>query len=567
MVDVLPKYVCLSILLFLSVHAHAQVDSILAFPAEDRSRALNEWFLVTRKQTDVDKSYRQLDEMYNGLLARNETGLARQFWTLRLWFQQYVYSLVPYDESVAQVKQVIKEASDNGWTQSVHEASYILGFKLFTNGTYGEGMELMLRHYGELEKMGWSTPYFRVMINETMGDAFYRFGDYENSTHYYLEALKSGIPRNSVAYPYPGINTLGLCYSKLMQYDSATYFLNMAYDAAAERKDTIWMALTKGNLGHIYFNTGQYDKAKECLEFDYRESINMKVYGSAVNAGTLLANIELRDGNIPKAEEYIQFSRTYMDTANLDGMINFYRNLFTYHKLEGDYRKAVLYSDSLQTVIQRKGKVFDNKILDQAEVRVQIARYNAEVKSFEEARKRQIIIRNALLIILVLIAALAIGWTKRVMFKRQVAQEKLDAAQNQLAMYTKSLLEKNELIQSFREEMEKLKMHEQLPEHERSANISALMHSNILTDDDWRQFRLLFDAVYPGFLVRLKEKINDLTPAETRILALTKLQLPAKDMAEMLGISPDSIKKTRYRLRKKINLPEEGTLEELVSLI
>jgi hypothetical protein len=38
-------------------------------------------------------------------------------------------------------------------------------------------------------------------------------------------------------------------------------------------------------------------------------------------------------------------------------------------------------------------------------------------------------------------------------------------------------------------------------------------------------------------------------------------------MAGMLGISYDAIKKTRQRLRKKIDLPEEGGLDELVDLI
>ena len=77
----------------------------------------------------------------------------------------------------------------------------------------------------------------------------------------------------------------------------------------------------------------------------------------------------------------------------------------------------------------------------------------------------------------------------------------------------------------------------------------------------------MFDQVHPGFFIRLKEKLNDLTPAETRLLALTKLQLAPKEMAAMLGISYDAIKKSRQRLRKKINLPEEGSLDELVDMI
>ena len=40
-------------------------------------------------------------------------------------------------------------------------------------------------------------------------------------------------------------------------------------------------------------------------------------------------------------------------------------------------------------------------------------------------------------------------------------------------------------------------------------------------------------------------------------MALIKLDLSKKEMAEMLGTFPDSIKKTRQRMVKKLNLSDE----------
>ena len=156
--------------------------------------------------------------------------------------------------------------------------------------------------------------------------------------------------------------------------------------------------------------------------------------------------------------------------------------------------------------------------------------------------------------------ARALGDDAAVAFRRPVPAK----AEADLTWFTKSLIEKNELIQSFREKKEQSGHVAPDLSHEKSVSISELTHASILTEDDWKRFKTLFDDVYPGFLVRLKEKFNDLTPSELRLLALTKLRIEPKDMADMLGISPESIKKTRYRLRKKIDLPEEGTLEELV---
>jgi DNA-binding CsgD family transcriptional regulator len=52
-----------------------------------------------------------------------------------------------------------------------------------------------------------------------------------------------------------------------------------------------------------------------------------------------------------------------------------------------------------------------------------------------------------------------------------------------------------------------------------------------------------------------------------RLLILTKLNLSSREMAHMLGISADAIRKSRYRLRKKLNLEEENGIEVLIQEI
>lgn len=102
---------------------------------------------------------------------------------------------------------------------------------------------------------------------------------------------------------------------------------------------------------------------------------------------------------------------------------------------------------------------------------------------------------------------------------------------------------------------------------EKVSQIEALNTCTILTHDDWDSFKLLFDEVYVGFLARLKEHMPNLTPSEIRLLCLTKLNLNTKQMAANLGISPDSIKKSRHRLRKKISLSEDTSLHDVIKFI
>jgi DNA-binding CsgD family transcriptional regulator/Tfp pilus assembly protein PilF len=374
------------------------------------------------------------------------------------------------------------------------------------------------------------------------------------------------------------VNSIALAYQKLNQYDSAFHYYKLALALAQEAGNEFWVGLVSGNMGNLLFLMGRDDEAQPLLEEDYQASIATRHFGSAANAASALAQIELKRGNIDKAEDYVRFSRMHIDTGNLEGKVNYHSNMFAVSKLRQNFKEAALHADSMTSYKTRLAQARDIRILAQADLKLRTERHSAEVKFLEDAKSRQILFRNALLTILFLIAVIGLLWIKRIQDKRkrereisgmreQAAAQKLSHAQKELNTYTRALLEKNELIQSFKEEISLLQEDESKRMDERTVRVQQLLHTSILTEDDWKHFRQLFDEVHPGFFIRLKEKLSDLTPAETRLLALTKLQIPSRDMADMLGISSDSVKKSRHRLRKKINLPEDGSLEELVEMI
>jgi hypothetical protein len=92
--------------------------------------------------------------------------------------------------------------------------------------------------------------------------------------------------------------------------------------------------------------------------------------------------------------------------------------------------------------------------------------------------------------------------------------------------------------------------------------LNRLASSRIITDDDWEEFKRLYTQVYPSFFIRLKEKFPSITQAELRLAALLKLRLNNKEVASILAISADSVKKSRQRLRKRFGIPDERTALE-----
>jgi DNA-binding CsgD family transcriptional regulator len=149
------------------------------------------------------------------------------------------------------------------------------------------------------------------------------------------------------------------------------------------------------------------------------------------------------------------------------------------------------------------------------------------------------------------------------------AEEKLKHAEELLTAYLTTIKEKTTLIEDLDTELQRVK---ETASHTTAlegiaTNRENLVSSTILTDDDWAHFRSLFEKVYPGFLDRLRDKFLDLSPAEMRLMILTKLNLSTREMAHMLGVSVEAIRKSRYRLRKKLNLEEESNLEVLIQKI
>ena len=71
--------------------------------------------------------------------------------------------------------------------------------------------------------------------------------------------------------------------------------------------------------------------------------------------------------------------------------------------------------------------------------------------------------------------------------------------------------------------------------------------------------RLVFHLIqeleqsHSSYLGNLKDKNPNLTPHELRLCAYMKSNLSNKEIATILNIQPDSVKKAKQRLRRKIN--------------
>ncbi|MGB3618135.1 MAG: hypothetical protein WBA12_08450 [Catalinimonas sp.] len=139
----------------------------------------------------------------------------------------------------------------------------------------------------------------------------------------------------------------------------------------------------------------------------------------------------------------------------------------------------------------------------------------------------------------------------RTLREKQLRHE-LDAQQQSLTAHTLHRIQRNQSLEGVRTEL--LATNRGRPSQE-MRRLARRIDQYLQEDQEWEDFRRIFERVHPVFLDALRRRFPDLTPAEQRLCALLRLQLDARDIATLLGISTDSLRTARYRLRKKLDLP------------
>jgi DNA-binding CsgD family transcriptional regulator len=86
------------------------------------------------------------------------------------------------------------------------------------------------------------------------------------------------------------------------------------------------------------------------------------------------------------------------------------------------------------------------------------------------------------------------------------------------------------------------------------------INNHLVDKDDWLTFELNFRNAHIDFFKKLRIKHPDLSSNEIKLSAYLKLNLSSKEIASLMHISIRSVEQSRYRLRKKLNIPKDASL-------
>lgn len=152
---------------------------------------------------------------------------------------------------------------------------------------------------------------------------------------------------------------------------------------------------------------------------------------------------------------------------------------------------------------------------------------------------------------------------KRARLEQEKLQNELEFKNRELVSKALHIAQKNEMLHEIQEKLQQ-HQNERENEHTEVDQVIRTLNFDQKMSDHWDQFTQTFTETNPNFFHALNEQYQGLTKNELRLCALLKMNLGNKDIANMLNISDDGVKKARYRLRKKLDLQTNESLDEFI---
>ncbi|WP_198666782.1 tetratricopeptide repeat protein [Taibaiella helva] len=444
------------------------------------------------------------------------------------------------------------------------EAMFFKGYALSKTPAYSKGFEYIIRAKEMAGEKGFSAFPNTFELYALLGNTFYSFADYDNALSFMLEGVKfeRTVEMREVVDAY---NTIALCYRQMGNYDSAGYYFQHAFELAGKAHVADWIGIVSGNIGELLFRKKQYREALPYLYRDVQISKATQQIASAARASIDIAKIYLALSEKDSADRVLQNAAPLIFAANENKVYaGYYFNLFKLNK-ERDKEKATLFVDSFLYYQEKAAKEMDIVAADRIKSKLEAEKLQADIRLLESENRRHRTERKGAIIIVILL--MLAGWQliRRVQIERKHTRRQLGNARQLLDTYISSLKQKSKLLEETRLELEQLNQKSGYDQQENEEILNKLQQATILTEDDWRDFKHTFSQIHTQFFIHLERYFPGLTNAEIRLLALSKIGLSVNEKASALGISPDSVRKTKLRLFKKLGITEEEMFKRMDS--
>ena len=365
-----------------------------------------------------------------------------------------------------------------------------------------------------------------------------------------------------------------LIFKEQRKFNEAFKYNNKAIAIFKKLKEPRDLAITYNNQGQIYRFSNQPDDAlnyyelslKECHKINYTEGMatayqNIStIYTAKANQDKAYLNAHKSLNLSLKLNSKVRISEAYLELSKIHSTFGRPDSALYYFKMHYNYEKDLMDAGQSQMLSSYQAKMG----LEVKNLRIQNLQNERQI-----ANNRLWFVVTGIVIALLLAVFLLYRYFSRMRFKKTQLEAELENSlkiieikEQELKTYIIDLSKKNSIIGNFNADT-----HATTITDKQDDEVAYLLEQKILTNDDWQTFKVRFGAIYPHFFLRITESRIAITEAEVRILVLMRLNLKSNDMAGILGISSQSVRVCKMRLKKKLLTQDYKTVEEFLQHI
>ncbi len=428
-------------------------------------------------------------------------------------------------------------------------------------------------------------PYMEADIIRKIGHIQYNLKNYTEAIDYYNRALKVYLETNDNVFASEAYIDIGATYLDQHQNEKAIQNFKEGIAIAEKYHVEGTAAIAYHNLGDAFMQIGDFSQAYEYLSKSLAYHKENGFTNNKIEIQKKMAELYLAQNMPDKSLVYANSAIHIADSVKaLDYQQSCYllrsRIYEKLHHVENslmDRKTQERFKDSLYN-LKKTQQIQELRTLYETEKKeAEIALQEEEINTLNQKAKVDSLTKSlyagGMASALAFSGLLFFGFRQR-MKKNRMAREKQEAIYQQeiahkkkeLASQTLHLVQKNTFIQELKENLEKIRQSPELFKIE-FRRLVMLLKKQSAEDKDWEVFKTYFAEVHNDFDQKLKSLYGDISEKEIRLAAFLRMNLTTKEISATMNVMPDSILKSKYRLKKKLGLARETDLTTFLNTL
>ncbi|MEC3905532.1 tetratricopeptide repeat protein [Tamlana sp. 2201CG12-4] len=506
---------------------------------------------------------------------------------------QYEHNFSIAEQMANEVSLLIEAKKDSISQQQLAKFHIIKGVISRRKGKFPKALEYYLKakEIYEAQDNLWQVSD----VYHNMGMVYRSQKVHEKAVQFYKRSIDIKTPLKDTHGIAAGYNMMGVSYRKLKKLDSAV----ICYDKAKVLFQSINsiedVQRVNNNMATLYSTQKKYDKALKLHQENIEQAIRQNRQYSLCTAYYNLASVYRKLGDYKDAMKAADSSLAIAKREGFKENIAkaYLRKSFIYSKLN-DYKKAYEHYRIFNRHSDSIFNIENIKQIQALELNYEYAREKlADSLAFAQERREVVLIAEVerskkwfyfILFIITIIGTVVIILLEKRNYKNkaQILTERVEKEKAKKKLLdekvraneeeAKRLIADNSMRLEFKQSLLDRLKNEIKPKA--AGNIKQDINSliselqlQITTESKLSIAQTKIEEVNKGFDAKLRKLYPSLTKTEREICALLRLNMTIKEIMTVRNTSLDSVKSTRYRIRKKIGLSSGQELEKFIQSI